>query len=78
MYRKEDANRMKFEDFYLPFGRIAKGAVAETNYYNVRQSYRTCTNYRVLYRCRGFGCIINYEKCESLQSKTAMKSIYEP
>jgi len=57
---------------------IAAGAVAETNYYNVRQSYRTCTNYRVLYRCRGFGCIINYEKCESLQSKTAMKSIYEP
>ena len=49
MYRKEDANRMKFEDFYLPFGRIAKGAVAETNYYNVRQSYRTCTNYRLLY-----------------------------
>src|SRR4030043_685284 len=46
-------------------GRVAAGAVAETNCYNVRQSYRTCTNYRVLYQSRIFGCIINYEKCES-------------
>jgi hypothetical protein len=48
-------------------GRIAKGAVAEMNYYNVRQSYRTYTNYRVLYRCRNVGCIIIYKKCESSQ-----------
>ena len=46
-------------------GRLAAGAVAETNYYNVRQSYRTCTHYRVSYRCLGSSSIINYEKCES-------------
>jgi len=46
-------------------GHIEKGAVAETNYCNVRQSYRTCTNYRVLYQSRSCGCIINYQKCES-------------
>jgi len=54
-----------FSEFPGCVGSIAKGAVAETNYYNVRQSYRTCTNYRVLHRCRSYGCIINYEKCES-------------
>ena len=46
-------------------GRVVTGAVAEANYYNVRQSYRTCTNYRVSYRCLGSSSIINYEKCES-------------
>ena len=46
-------------------GRFAAGTVAETNYYNVRRSYRTCSNYRVSYRCLGSGSIINYQKCES-------------
>ena len=57
-------------------GRIAKGAVAETNYYNVRQSYRTCTNYRVLYRCRSYGCIIIYKKCESSLSMNCTYKAY--
>lgn len=41
-------------------GRIATGAVAETNYCYVRQSFRTCTNYRVPYRFRSYGGIIKY------------------
>jgi len=56
-------------------GRVATGAVAEANYYNVRQSYRTFTNYRVSYRCLGSSSIINYEKCESSHPITTSNSI---
>ena len=57
--------RQEPSEFSGCIGRIAAGTVAQKNYYNVRQSYRTCTNYRVLYQCRSIGSIINYEKCES-------------
>jgi hypothetical protein len=51
--------------WYMTNGAEGGAAMAETNYYNIRQSYRTCTNYRILYQRRSFGSIINYEKCES-------------